>query len=251
MHGTPHARHDCFPCARHQASRAPLRPAGTVEDALLRWLRAAELTCDRAALLVAQDPAVVIGALMKLAGGTPSYAHELSVDAFLQQVRRRAVRPSAVCIRPMCACVSLSHLFLRVVTPHHSHRASPHADTLSCLHLLSAPTPRAQARSYDEATTNSMLGWYMRNAQTRALSHPLPVMRAREIDRWAQGAQYKGLLARNRPAAGAAAAAGAGDGASISAGSGGGGSSNGAGMSSNGAAAGVSATTIPVAFPGQ
>ena len=61
--------------------------AGTVEDALLRWLRAAELTCDRAALLVAQDPAVVIGALMKLAGGTPAFAHELSVDAFLQQVR--------------------------------------------------------------------------------------------------------------------------------------------------------------------
>lgn len=43
-----------------------------------------------------------------------------------------------------------------------------------------------------------MLGWYLRNAQTRALSHPLPVMRAREIDRWAQGAQYKSLLARNR-----------------------------------------------------
>lgn len=60
--------------------------AGTVEDALLRWLRAAELTCDRAALLVAQDPAVVIGALMKLAGGSPAFAHELSVDAFLQQV---------------------------------------------------------------------------------------------------------------------------------------------------------------------
>jgi Zn-dependent protease with chaperone function len=57
-----------------------------VEDALLRWLRAAELTCDRAALLVAQDPAVVIGALMKLAGGSPAFAHELSVDAFLQQV---------------------------------------------------------------------------------------------------------------------------------------------------------------------
>ena len=29
-----------------------------------------------------------------------------------------------------------------------------------------------------------MLGWYLRNAQTRALSHPLPVLRAREIDRW-------------------------------------------------------------------
>lgn len=113
--------------------------SGTVEDALLRWLRAAELTCDRAALLVAQDPAVVIGALMKLAGGSPAFAHELSVDAFLQQ-----------------------------------------------------------ARSYDEATQNSVLGWYLRNAQTRALSHPLPVMRAREVDRWAQGAQYKSLLARNR-----------------------------------------------------
>lgn len=55
-----------------------------------------------------------------------------------------------------------------------------------------------QARSYDEATQNSVLGWYLRNAQTRALSHPLPVMRAREVDRWAQGAQYKSLLARNR-----------------------------------------------------
>jgi Zn-dependent protease with chaperone function len=43
--------------------------SGAVEDALLRWLRAAELTCDRAALLVAQDPRVVISALMKLAGG--------------------------------------------------------------------------------------------------------------------------------------------------------------------------------------
>ena len=30
--------------------------ARAVEDSLLRWLRAAELTCDRAALLVAQDP---------------------------------------------------------------------------------------------------------------------------------------------------------------------------------------------------
>jgi hypothetical protein len=26
-----------------------------VEESLMRWLRAAELTCDRAALLVAQD----------------------------------------------------------------------------------------------------------------------------------------------------------------------------------------------------
>jgi len=111
---------------------------GMVEEALMRWLRAAELTCDRAALLVAQDPRVVIGALMKLAGGSPSFANELNVDAFLKQ-----------------------------------------------------------ARSYEEAT-NSLLGWYLRNAQTRALSHPLPVMRAREIDRWAQSTQYKALLSKNR-----------------------------------------------------
>ena len=32
--------------------------AQRLEEQLLRWLRAAELTCDRAALLVAQDPKV-------------------------------------------------------------------------------------------------------------------------------------------------------------------------------------------------
>ena len=53
---------------------------------LLRWLRAAELTCDRAALLVAQDRSVIISVLMKLAGGTPSFADELNIDAFLEQV---------------------------------------------------------------------------------------------------------------------------------------------------------------------
>eukprot|EP00891_Asterochloris_glomerata_P006074 jgi/Astpho2/6074/Aster-04021 len=78
--------------------------ARAVEDNLLRWLRAAELTCDRAALLVAQDPRraavqcthkrnlqllqgrVVMSALMKLAGGSPTFSHELNVDAFLRQV---------------------------------------------------------------------------------------------------------------------------------------------------------------------
>jgi hypothetical protein len=32
--------------------------ARNLEEQLMRWLRAAELTCDRAALLVAQDPKV-------------------------------------------------------------------------------------------------------------------------------------------------------------------------------------------------
>ncbi len=60
--------------------------SGAVEEGLLRWLRAAELTCDRAALLVAQDHRIVISALMKLAGGSPKLNAELNVEAFLRQV---------------------------------------------------------------------------------------------------------------------------------------------------------------------
>jgi len=105
--------------------------SATVEDAVMRWLRAAELSCDRAALLVVQDPKVVVSSFMKLAGGSGRFAGELSVDAFLQQ-----------------------------------------------------------AKSYEQASS-SPLGWYLRNAQNRALSHPLPVLRAAEIDTWSRTAEYK------------------------------------------------------------
>ncbi|XXG49886.1 hypothetical protein AAC387_Pa02g3937 [Persea americana] len=110
--------------------------AQSLEEQLYRWIRAAELTCDRAALLVAQDPKVVISVLMKLAGGCPSLADQLNVDAFLEQ-----------------------------------------------------------ARSYDKASS-SPVGWYIRNAQTRQLSHPLPVLRAREIDQWSRSRDYLSLLKR-------------------------------------------------------
>ncbi|KMT09091.1 hypothetical protein BVRB_6g131990 [Beta vulgaris subsp. vulgaris] len=113
--------------------------ASSLEDQLLRWLRAAELTCDRAALLVAQDPKIVMSVLMKLSGGCPSLADQLNVDAFLEQ-----------------------------------------------------------ARSYDKASSSPM-GWYMRNAQTRQLSHPLPVLRAREIDEWSRSREYNSLLKRAVP----------------------------------------------------
>lgn len=96
--------------------------SSAVEDSIMRWLRSAELSCDRAALLVAQDPKVVVRSFMKLAGGSSRLANELNVEAFMEQ-----------------------------------------------------------ARSYDEATSSPM-GWYLRHAQNRALSHPLPVLRAREID---------------------------------------------------------------------
>ena len=52
---------------------------------LLAWQRAAELTCDRAALLVIQDPRIVMSSLMKLTGGSPKYADEMDLDSFLSQ----------------------------------------------------------------------------------------------------------------------------------------------------------------------
>lgn len=110
--------------------------AQTLEEQIMRWLRAAELTCDRAALLVTQDPKVVVSVLMKLSGGSPSLAKQLNVEAFLKQ-----------------------------------------------------------AHSYDKASS-SPLGWYLRNAQTRQLSHPLPVLRAREIDSWAKSVEYQNLISR-------------------------------------------------------
>ncbi|KAG6435070.1 hypothetical protein SASPL_106720 [Salvia splendens] len=110
--------------------------AQQLEEQLFRWLRAAELTCDRAALLVARDPKVVISVLMKLAGGCPSMADQLNVDAFLEQ-----------------------------------------------------------ARSYEKASS-SAVGWYIRNAQTKQLSHPLPVLRAREIDEWSRSQEYQSLVKR-------------------------------------------------------
>jgi Zn-dependent protease with chaperone function len=57
-------------------------------DNLMRWVRAAELSCDRAALLVAGDPKVVVSVLMKLSGGCPKLSGQLNVDAFLDQARR-------------------------------------------------------------------------------------------------------------------------------------------------------------------
>lgn len=55
------------------------------QRALSRWQRSAELTCDRAALLVVQDRRVVSSALMKLAGGAKPYGGEMDVDEYVKQ----------------------------------------------------------------------------------------------------------------------------------------------------------------------
>lgn len=57
-----------------------------IGSALLAWARRAELSCDRAALLVTQDPHAIGRTMMKLAGGT--FASRIDYEEFLEQGRR-------------------------------------------------------------------------------------------------------------------------------------------------------------------
>ncbi|HXF42435.1 MAG TPA: M48 family metalloprotease [Pyrinomonadaceae bacterium] len=56
-----------------------------ISGALLAWARRAELSCDRAAMLVVQDPHVIGRTMMKLAGGT--FASKMDYELFLEQGR--------------------------------------------------------------------------------------------------------------------------------------------------------------------
>ena len=108
--------------------------AQAIQSQLLEWVRCAEFTCDRAALLATQDPKVVMSVLMKLAGGSPTLAPQLNLDAFVDQ-----------------------------------------------------------ARAYDDISKTE-LGEMVKEARTSQLSHPVPVLRAREIDRWSSSTEYQSLL---------------------------------------------------------
>lgn len=114
--------------------------AQSIQAQLLEWVRCAEFTCDRAALLAIQNPRVVASVLMKLAGGSPKLAPQLNLDAFL-----------------------------------------------------------AQARAYDDIS-NDQVGELLKQAMTAQLTHPVPVLRAREIDRWSSSQAYQALL-ESRPVA--------------------------------------------------
>ncbi|MFN6963718.1 MAG: M48 family metallopeptidase [Pyrinomonadaceae bacterium] len=59
--------------------------SASMRGALLAWMRRAELSCDRAALLVVQDPHVIGRTMMKLAGGT--FASKINYELFLEQAR--------------------------------------------------------------------------------------------------------------------------------------------------------------------
>lgn len=111
--------------------------ADNLQASILEWVRCAEFTCDRAALLATQNPRVVASVLMKLAGGSPTLSSQLNLDAFLEQ-----------------------------------------------------------ARSYDEISKTE-IGEMLKQIRTRDLTHPVPVLRAREIDRWASTQDYERLLRRD------------------------------------------------------
>ncbi len=59
--------------------------SATMNRALLAWARRAELSCDRAALLVVQDPHIIGRTMMKLCGGT--FASKVDYEQFLLQAR--------------------------------------------------------------------------------------------------------------------------------------------------------------------
>lgn len=59
--------------------------SATMRGALMAWARRAELSCDRAALLVTQDPHVIGTTMMKLCGGT--FASKIDYNEFLNQAR--------------------------------------------------------------------------------------------------------------------------------------------------------------------
>lgn len=56
--------------------------------AFYEWLRKAELSADRATLLVMEEPKPVLQTMMKLSGGSSRYANELNLDEFLKQSER-------------------------------------------------------------------------------------------------------------------------------------------------------------------
>ncbi len=108
--------------------------AQSLQEQMLRWVRCAEFSCDRAALLATQDPKVIMSVLMKLAGGSPTLAPQLNLEAFIEQ-----------------------------------------------------------AKAYDTISQDS-LGEMLKTIQTAQLTHPVPVIRAREIDHWASSFEYQNIL---------------------------------------------------------
>ncbi|HEY9640510.1 MAG TPA: M48 family metallopeptidase [Coleofasciculaceae cyanobacterium] len=56
--------------------------------AFYEWLRKAELSADRAALLLLDDLNPVLNSMMRLSGGSTRYGHELNLEEFIRQSER-------------------------------------------------------------------------------------------------------------------------------------------------------------------
>lgn len=56
--------------------------------AFYEWLRKAELSADRAALLLLDDLNPVLQSMMQLSGGSTRYGHELNLEEFIRQSER-------------------------------------------------------------------------------------------------------------------------------------------------------------------
>ena len=106
---------------------------------LLAWQRSAELTCDRAMLLVMQDTTIAMSALMKLAGGVAKYSEEMDVDEYL-----------------------------------------------------------AQADQFDQAS-KTRFGRLMSQSMTTTTTHPLPILRVRELKRWSESNHFRSLIKSGKP----------------------------------------------------
>src|SRR5438045_3558330 len=106
----------------------------SLEAALLEWYRMSEFTGDRAALLVVQDPQIMLSLMMKFAGGTLFQRNQLDPQEFLKQ-----------------------------------------ADLY-------------------EAVDASLLDRIYKMLLVIPVTHPLTIVRAREIMNWSESHEYKDIL---------------------------------------------------------
>ncbi|MBL1209196.1 M48 family metallopeptidase [Geminocystis sp. GBBB08] len=111
--------------------------AQSLQNQLLQWVRCAEFSCDRSALLVVQDPRIVMSLLMKLTGGSPRFASKLNLEAFMEQVKEY------------------------------------------------------------KTISNSDIGKMLQEMQTSSLTHPLPILRAKEIENWSTSPNYYQLIQKD------------------------------------------------------
>ncbi|MBC8143078.1 MAG: M48 family metallopeptidase [Armatimonadetes bacterium] len=61
-----------------------------VVAAFYEWMRQAEMSCDRAGLLVCQDRTAALSGLMRLGGGSSRFDNEANLDTFLEQARNHS-----------------------------------------------------------------------------------------------------------------------------------------------------------------